>query len=120
MSQHETARLLEVVKDLRSRGVSVIYISHRLGEVRELADRVAVFRDGENAGELSRSEVSHNQMVRLMVGRDISQFYARKPHAPGAIVLEVRDLQTPANIGHRLSFSVRAGEIVGVSGLVGA
>ena len=120
LSQHETARLLEVVKDLRSRGVSVIYISHRLGEVRELADRVAVFRDGENAGELSRSEVSHNQMVRLMVGRDISQFYARKPHAPGAIVLEVRDLQTPANIGHRLSFSVRAGEIVGVSGLVGA
>jgi ribose transport system ATP-binding protein len=120
LSQHETDRLFEVVKDLRSRGVSVIYISHRLGEVQELADRVTVFRDGENAGELKREEISHDRMVQLMVGRDISQFYARKPHEPGAVALEVKGLETPANLGHKLSFSVRAGEIVGVSGLVGA
>jgi ribose transport system ATP-binding protein len=120
LSQHETERLLEVVKELRSRGVSVIYISHRLGEVGELADRVAVFRDGANAGELSRDEITHDRMVQLMVGRDISQFYARKPHQPGAVALQVTELETPANLGHRLSFSVRAGEIVGISGLVGA
>ncbi|MDG1894159.1 MAG: sugar ABC transporter ATP-binding protein [Fuerstiella sp.] len=120
LSQHETERLLEVVKELRSRGVSVIYISHRLGEVAELADRVAVFRDGANAGELSRDEITHDRMVQLMVGRDISQFYARKPHQPGAVALQVTELETPANLGHRLSFSVRAGEIVGISGLVGA
>lgn len=120
LSQHETERLFEVVKDLRSRGVSVIYISHRLGEVQELADRVTVFRDGENAGDLKRGEISHDRMVQLMVGRDISQFYARKPHKPGAVALEVKGLETPAHLGHKLSFSVRAGEIVGVSGLVGA
>lgn len=120
LSQHETERLMEVVKELRSRGVSVIYISHRLGEVAELADRVTVFRDGANAGDLSREEVTHDRMVQLMVGRDISQFYARKPHQPGAVVLQIKDLETPANPGHRLSFSVRAGEIVGVAGLVGA
>ena len=120
LSQHETERLLEVVKDLRSRGVSVIYISHRLGEVAELADRVTVFRDGANAGDLRRDEITHNRMVQLMVGREISQFYARKPHQPGAVALEVKELETPENPGHRLSFSVRAGEIVGVSGLVGA
>ncbi|MEO2012952.1 MAG: sugar ABC transporter ATP-binding protein, partial [Fuerstiella sp.] len=120
LSHHETERLLEVVKELRSRGVSVIYISHRLGEVRELADRVTVFRDGANAGDLSRDEITHDRMVKLMVGRDISQFYARKPHQPGAVVLQVTELETPANLGHRLSFSVREGEIVGISGLVGA
>lgn len=120
LSQHETERLIEVVKDLRSRGVSVIYISHRLGEVQELADRVTVFRDGANAGDLQRDEITHDSMVRLMVGRDISQFYARKPHDPGDVALEVKDLETPANPGHRLNFAVRQGEIVGVSGLVGA
>ncbi|MDG2129276.1 MAG: sugar ABC transporter ATP-binding protein [Fuerstiella sp.] len=120
LSQHETERLIEVVKDLRSRGVSVIYISHRLGEVAELADRVTVFRDGANAGDLNRDEITHDRMVRLMVGRDISEFYARKPQQPGPVVLQVTELETPANLGHQLSFSVRAGEIVGISGLVGA
>lgn len=120
LSQHETERLFEVVKDLRSRGVSVIYISHRLGEVKELADRVTVFRDGENAGELNRDEISHDRMVQLMVGRDISQFYARKPHSPGEVAFEVENIVVPDNPGHRLSFSIRSGEIVGIAGLVGA
>lgn len=120
LSQHETTRLLSVVKELRSRGISVIYISHRLGEVKQLADRVTVFRDGMNAGDLKKDQITHDRMVQLMVGRDISQFYARKPHHPGAVVLQVKELETPANRGHRLNFSVREGEIVGVSGLVGA
>ena len=120
LSQHETERLIEVVKDLRSRGVSVIYISHRLGEVEELADRVTVFRDGENAGDLSGDEITHDRMVQLMVGRDISQFYARKPHETGKITLNVTDLRTPANPAHKLNFSVAEGEIVGIAGLVGA
>ena len=120
LSQHEVERLFEVVKDLRSRGVSIIYISHRLGEVRELADRVTVLRDGENAGDLSREEITHDRMVELMVGRDISEFYARKPHEPGDVILEVDNLVTPANPGHALSFNVRRGELVGIAGLVGA
>ncbi len=120
LSTHETERLFEVVKDLRRKGVSVIYISHRLGEVKELADRVTVFRDGQNAGDLSLDEITHDRMVQLMVGRDISQFYARKPHNAGDVVLQVEGLRTPAHPDHTLEFSVRSGEIVGVAGLVGA
>ena len=120
LSSRETERLFEVVKDLRSQGVSIIYISHRLGEVRELSDRVTVLRDGRNAGELGRDEVTHDNMVRMMVGRDISQFYARQSHEPGDVLLKVKDLVTPDWPGHSLNFQVRAGEIVGVAGLVGA
>src|SRR5215204_3488738 len=71
----ETERLLGVVKDLREHGVAVVYISHRLGEVKEIADRAVVLRDGANAGQLAREEITHDNMVRLMVGRDIESFY---------------------------------------------
>jgi ribose transport system ATP-binding protein len=120
LSQHEAGALYALVKDLRRQGVSIVYISHRLGEVRELADRVVVLRDGENAGELARDEIDHDRMVRMMVGRDVSRFYARTPHPPGETVLEVEDLVVPANPLHRVSFALGRGEIVGVAGLVGA
>ncbi len=120
LSQHETENLFRVIKDLRTQGVSIIYISHRLREIEELADRVSVLRDGQNAGELARGEISHDRMVRLMVGRDLSQFYARRPHRAGDPILEAEDLRTVAHPKHGLTFSVRAGEIVGVAGLVGA
>ena len=120
LSQHETEQLFHVIRQLRDGGVAVIYISHRLTEVRELADCVTVLRDGRNAGHLRRQEIDHSRMVRLMVGRDISQFYARRPHAIGSPVLEVRNLVTATWPRHGLSFSVRAGEMVGVAGLVGA
>ncbi len=120
LSQTEADRLFEVIADLRRHGVSVIYISHRLGEVRLLADRVSVLRDGHNAGELPRDEITHDAMVRLMVGRDVSQFYARRPHGAGRPVLEVDRLRTIAHPDHEVSFVLRAGEIVGIAGLVGA
>ena len=120
LSRHETENLYRVVRELSARGVSVVYISHRLGEVKELADRVLVLRDGQNAGELKRDEINHDHMVNLMVGRDLTQFYGRKSHSPGDLSLEVQRLRTPAHPEHELNFSVRAGEIVGVAGLVGA
>ena len=120
LSQAETEYLFKVIKDLRERGVSVIYISHRLGEVQELADHVTVLRDGENAGELAREEVTHDAMVRLMVGRDLTGHYVRSERDLGETVLEARDLRSPAHPEYSLNFSVRAGEIVGVAGLVGA
>ena len=120
LSQRETEHLFRVVRDLRERGISVIYISHRLGEVKELADRVVVLRDGQNAGELARGEIEHERMVKLMIGRDVSQFYQRAENLVGEIVLDVRELRTAAHPRHRLSFKVLAGEIVGVAGLVGA
>ncbi|MBT3636399.1 MAG: sugar ABC transporter ATP-binding protein [Opitutae bacterium] len=120
LSQAEAENLFVVIKDLRARGVSVIYISHRLGEVKELSDHVTVMRDGENAGELSRDEVTHEAMVRLMVGRDLSEYYERKDREKGDLALEVKKLRTPVHPQHELTFSVASGEIVGIAGLVGA
>ena len=120
LSTREAENLFRVIHDLRRRGVSVIYISHRLGEVKTLADRVTVLRDGENAGDLASGEIDHARMVKLMVGRDLSQFYPHQPHMPGGVVLEVCGLRTPAHPRHEVSFSLRAGEIVGMAGLVGA
>ena len=120
LSQAESATLFRVVHDLRSQGISIIYISHRLGEVIVLSDRVAILRDGENAGELAGDKIRHDAMVKLMVGRDLSQFYQRNTTEPGSVVLETENLRTPAHPRSGLSFSVREGEIVGIAGLVGA
>jgi ribose transport system ATP-binding protein len=121
LSARETEILFTVVKDLRRRGVSVIWISHRLGEVKELADRVVVLRDGKTAGEIpDRAGIEHDRMIRMMVGRDIDRLARRPSHAPGAIALAVNDLRTPAHPSHALTFDLRAGEIVGIAGLVGA
>ena len=120
LSQGEADRLFEVINQLRDNGVSVIYISHRLGEVKALADRVAVLRDGENAGDLSLDEITHDAMVQLMVGRDVSQYYSHSPSYSDEIVLEVDRLRTTAFPAHELTFNIKRGEIVGVSGLVGA
>ncbi len=120
LSQKETETLFEVVMGLRDQGISVIYISHRLGEVKELSDRVTVFRDGENAGDLANDEINHENMVRLMVGRDLSEFYERDIHQPGDCMLKAADIISPAYPDIPVSIEVRAGEIVGIAGLVGA
>ncbi len=120
LSQLEAERLFEVIRDLKSQGVSIIYISHRLSEVRQLADRVTVLRDGQNAGDLAGDEITHDNMVQRMVGRDISQFYQRTSHPVGDVVLEVKGLVTPAFPQHTVSFQLRRGEILGCAGLVGA
>lgn len=120
LSQHETEQLYQVIADLRESGVSVIYISHRLGEVRTVADRVEVLRDGENAGSLDKNDITHDNMVRLMVGRDVSNLRDRTSTAPGEPLLHVRGLKTLAYPEQYVDFEVRAGEIVGIGGLVGA
>lgn len=116
----ETERLLAVIKDLRAQGVSIIYISHRLGEIGEIADRVVVLRDGKNAGTLERSEINHDNIVKLMVGRDIERFY--KPPATSEPVrfAEIRNLKTRRYPATPIAFDVRKGEILGFAGLVGA
>lgn len=120
LSVTETRRLFEVITSLKQRGVGIIYISHRLAEVEAIADRVIVLRDGRRAGELARDEIDHDAMVRLMIGRDLDRFYARSPVTPGDVVLEVDQLRIDHAPQHALSLSVRAGEIVGLAGLVGA
>jgi ribose transport system ATP-binding protein len=120
LSQKETETLFDVVMNLRDRGISVIYISHRLGEVIRLADRVTVFRDGENAGDLSKDEINHNNMVRLMVGRELSEFFDRTIHNPGKRVLSLKKFCSPSYPNNPISLDIHAGEIVGIAGLVGA
>tara|TARA_Y100000588_G_scaffold300820_1_gene322498 strand:+ start:1538 stop:3046 length:1509 start_codon:yes stop_codon:yes gene_type:complete len=120
LSQRETETLFEVVHDLREQGISVIYITHRLSEVKALADRVTVFRDGQNAGDLSQKEIDHDAMVRLMVGRELSEFYDRKIHEPGKVILELDKVRSPAHPHTEISLQIHAGEIVGIAGLVGA
>jgi len=116
----ETERLLSTVKDLRSHGVSVIYISHRLNEIGQIADRVVVLRDGRNAGSLDRGQISHDNMVRLMVGRELKNFYVPPSATSRHPRLEVRDFRTAARPRHAVSFEAFAGEILGIAGLVGA
>jgi ribose transport system ATP-binding protein len=122
LTQIETERLFEVIADLQRHGVAVVYISHRLGEVRRVAGRVVVLRDGRNAGALRRDEITHDAMVRLMVGRDLKQFYPRR-HAVSAsapVRLAVRDVTFLGGPARPISFEIRGGEIAGMAGLVGA
>jgi ribose transport system ATP-binding protein len=116
----ETARLLEVTKDLREHGVSVIYISHRLGEIKDLADRVVVLRDGRNAGALAREEISHDQIVKLMVGRDLERFFKPPKEGQKPLYVEIQNLRTRRYPNREVSFEIRKGEILGFSGLMGA
>lgn len=120
LSESETQVLFGVIRELKRRGVAVIYISHRLGEVQEVADRVTVLRDGEWVGDLEKEEITHEAMVKKMVGRDLDAFFPRRQGEVGEEVLRVEGLRTLAHPAESLSFSVRAGEIVGVAGLVGA
>jgi ribose transport system ATP-binding protein len=116
----ETERLLQVIADLKAHGVSIIYISHRLGEIKQCADRVIVLRDGRTVGELARDEISHGTMIRLMIGRDLKSLYLPPTTTPRDGGCDLVDVVTTAFPDRALSLSVRHGEILGLAGLVGA
>lgn len=120
----ETRRLLEIVKDLKSENVSIIYISHRMHEVEEIADRAVVLRDGKNAGEIRGGEITHERMVRMMVGRDLKDFFKddSAKHSPksNGHGFEVRRLRTLRYPNYNIVFNVAKGEVLGFAGLVGA
>jgi ribose transport system ATP-binding protein len=118
----ETQRLLSMVKDLKAHGVSIIYISHRLEEVEKIADRVVVLRDGRNAGMLGRQEIERERMVRMMVGRDLQDFFVAHEAATSENGgwFTVRKLRTLKYPQHSISLDVAKGEVLGLAGLVGA
>jgi ribose transport system ATP-binding protein len=116
----ETERLMQVIKDLRAHGVSVIFISHRLNEVKRCADRVVVLRDGRVVGELDRAAIAPDAMIRLMIGRDLKSLYIPPKVAPGATTLEIVGVRTSTYPEQAVSLEVRSGEILGLAGLVGS
>ncbi|MFC9331988.1 sugar ABC transporter ATP-binding protein [Kitasatospora sp. NPDC057015] len=118
LSEHEVDALFALIRRLRDQGIAVIYVSHRMQEIFQLADRIAVLRDGELAGVQDARATTEGELVRLMVGRDLSTMFTRERVTPGPLVLDVRQVTTDAVRG--VSLQVRAGEVVGLAGLIGA
>tara|TARA_R110002049_G_scaffold27321_2_gene94295 strand:- start:533296 stop:534783 length:1488 start_codon:yes stop_codon:yes gene_type:complete len=119
LPQKDVRRLFEIVHRLKSRGLGIVYISHFLEEVREVADSYAVLRDGRNVGEGRIDDISDDQIVSLMVGRDVDDLFPSVPHQPGDTWVDVKQLSGspyPRNV----NVALRRGEIFGVAGLVGA
>src|SRR6266481_4367350 len=116
----ETECLLGVVRDLRSEGAGIIYVTHRLMEVKEIADRAVVLRDGSNAGGLAREEIDHERMVKLMVGRNLETFYQHPNAEKLPNYFQVQSLRTTRYPRQSISIDVGRGEILGLAGLVGA
>jgi ribose transport system ATP-binding protein len=116
-------RLFALIQRLRGRGLAIVYVSHRMAEVTRLADRVTVLRDGAVAGAIARADITHERVVRMMVGRDLASFYKRDsrsgPQAHDRLFFEVRDIRDGQRV-HGCSFVLRRGEILGIAGLVGS
>ena len=120
LTRVEQERLYTLVRNLRAGGVGVIYISHRLEEIFALADRVTVLRDGASVGTHAVRDIDEAALIRLMVGREVSLLYPPAERPPGEIALELRGVGCAAAGVHAVSFAVRAGEVFGLAGLVGA
>jgi ABC-type sugar transport system ATPase subunit len=119
LSEHETAALFKILRKMKNTGIAIIYISHRLKEVLEIADDVTILRDGGMIETRPAQGVTAPEMIRLMVGREVTNVFPKTPAEIGAPVLKVRGLSDGANFAD-VSFDVRAGEILGLTGLVGA
>ena len=115
----DVRRLMSVVKKLRERGVAIIYVSHRMPEIFELADRVTVLRDGSYIGTRDISEVTEGSLVSMMVGRSIEQLFPKVEAPLGEVALELRDVSYGRKV-QNVSLSLRAGEILGLAGLIGS
>ena len=125
LAEREVDTLLELLRDLRRRGIACIYISHKLDEVFAVADRITVLRDGATITTLPTSATGKNEVIRAMVGREIAELFPRHAAHPGEVLLSVEDLSAAAVKGgparlHHISFEVRAGEVLGIGGLMGA
>jgi ABC-type sugar transport system ATPase subunit len=120
LSERESRQLFALMDDLKKRGVTMIYVSHRMPEVFALCDRISVLRDGKYVGTLTRAEATQDKVVQMMIGRSVSEYLPdHLSAARGEVMLEVRHLRSPAYF-ENINFSIRAGEIVGLAGLVGA
>jgi len=120
LSEPEVERLFAIIERLRAAGVAIVYVSHRLEEILRLADRVTVLRDGESMATRQRAEMSHDALIRLMSGRDLSDLFPNKPAVAGDVALELQDVRCTAAGVNGVSLSLRHGEILGLAGLIGS
>lgn len=119
LSAHEAEQLFKLARSLRAQGVSILYISHRMEEVFEIADRVTVFRDGRRISSLLRHEVTKERVIHDMVGRKIEDFFAKSKEQRGELLMSVRDLNK-ANVFSGINFDLYRSEVLGLAGLIGA
>lgn len=119
LSDQETSKLFDVVRGLRDKGKSVIFITHRLSEQFELSDRITVLRDGQTVGTVNSKDVDSDTLVRMMVGRDVGSLYPRHLTTPGEVIFEAKNLRINDRV-RDISFQIRKGEIVSFFGLMGA
>jgi ABC-type sugar transport system ATPase subunit len=119
ITQKEVKTLFEQIRRLREQGVAIIYISHKMDEIFQIADRITVLRDGNCIGTFATSEIDQEQLIKMMVGREIKEFIPKTEARVGDVIMEVRGLSRGKHF-QNISFNLRAGEILGIGGLVGA
>ena len=119
LTEREVAHLFEIIRGLRDQGIGIVYITHKMNELFEIADEFSVFRDGKYIGTHASSDVTRDDIIRMMVGREITQMFPKEDVPLGDVVLSVKNL-TLNGVFNDVTFDVRAGEILGVAGLVGS
>jgi ABC-type sugar transport system ATPase subunit len=127
LTENEVQHLFSIMRGLKAQGLGVIFITHRLEEVFEICDRITVLRDGAYVGTIDAKTATRDQLIRMMVGRSVSDYFSKEASTPGEVILEVRNLSRTgtvddptASVLNNVSFQVRAGEILGLAGLVGS
>ncbi len=119
LTETEVHRLYKIVKKVQARGIAIIYISHKLGEVFELSDEVSVIRDGQYIGTKNTEDITKEELINMMVGREMDEMFSRESVEIGETLLEVKNLTLPGKF-EDISFTVRKGEVFGFAGLVGS
>jgi ribose transport system ATP-binding protein len=119
LSEKDLEKLFEVVRSLQAEGIGIIYISHRMKEIFELADEVTIFKDGRYVDTKIISDVTMDELVKLMIGRELKDVYPKRTPAPGNVLFEANNVAR-AKLVHDISFKLRAGEIIGFAGITGS
>ncbi len=119
LTEHEVEHLFRIIRDLKARGKGIVYITHKMNELFEIADEVSVFRDGRYIGTEPADRVTRDDIIKMMVGREITQMFPKETVPIGDVVLSVRDLCLDG-VFRDIAFDVRAGEILGFAGLIGS
>ncbi|TCN22824.1 sugar ABC transporter ATP-binding protein [Sinorhizobium americanum] len=119
LTDREADHLFEIIRDLRDQGKGIVYISHKMNEIYEISDELSVFRDGMYIGTHSSKSITRDEIIRMMVGREVSQMFPKEDVEPGEVVLSVKDLALEG-VFSDVTFDLRAGEILGLAGLVGS